>query len=168
MSRLTRRTCILVHPNPAPASVIFDAISNVLKIPLVLYSEWILRLESAALSLNSNLPHKGSGNDRNPGVQLLDFFRSKADAIQGEDDDTEAFSITRMDNKGILAAAPSLHAPTLMEIKSNKITKYTRNIRGTTRAKLLRSSEQDILDPLPLMILPQRIRIRTLSREMLP
>ncbi|KAJ7607406.1 hypothetical protein FB45DRAFT_948237 [Roridomyces roridus] len=58
----------IVHPHPAPMSSVMAPLSDALALPLVPYAEWFESLEAAA--------SEESEASKNPGVRLLDFFRS--------------------------------------------------------------------------------------------
>ncbi|KAJ7206143.1 hypothetical protein B0H12DRAFT_1243356 [Mycena haematopus] len=58
----------ITHPKPVPMADIMSPLSEALDLPLVPYSAWMDSLEAASL--------QESAASNNPGVRLLDFFRS--------------------------------------------------------------------------------------------
>ncbi|KAJ7686804.1 hypothetical protein B0H17DRAFT_1204012 [Mycena rosella] len=58
----------ITHPHPLLMSDVLGPLSEALDLPLVPYSAWLDSLEAAA--------SRESAAGTNPGVRLLDFFRS--------------------------------------------------------------------------------------------
>ncbi|KAJ7103042.1 hypothetical protein B0H15DRAFT_810726 [Mycena belliarum] len=68
MRNSNERYLHITHPRPISITDILSRLSKVLELPLVPYSTWLESLEAAAL-LESTAP-------ANPGVHLIEFFRS--------------------------------------------------------------------------------------------
>lgn len=60
----------LVHPHPVPWSLISSTISDLLRIPIVPYDEWLPRLKDATSNAGTNT----GAEEENPALLLIDFF----------------------------------------------------------------------------------------------
>lgn len=89
----------LTHPNPTPASPIFEALADILNLPLVTYSEWLVALEASIRAPN------GREALRNPALILLDFYRS---ACNSADSPSEVFGSVPVATSRAMQAAPNL------------------------------------------------------------
>ena len=70
MSNSAERYLHLTHPHPVPTLSVLNHISQLLSLPLIPFAEWLCALEVAA-SEEANAA-------TNPGVRLLEFFRTYA------------------------------------------------------------------------------------------
>ncbi|KAJ7452161.1 hypothetical protein B0H11DRAFT_1742224 [Mycena galericulata] len=67
----------ITHPQPVPMTDIMSPLSEALGLPLVPYSDWLESLEAAS--------SQESVASDNPGVRLLDFFRTYREVLPGQD-----------------------------------------------------------------------------------
>ncbi|KAF7353828.1 Acetyl-CoA synthetase-like protein [Mycena venus] len=87
----------ITHPKPVPMTDIMSPLSEVLDLPLVPYSAWLESLEAASL--------QEFAASNNPGVRLLDFFRSFQQQVSAEQD---ALSRASLSNARAMKAATSM------------------------------------------------------------
>lgn len=110
----------LAHPNPVHISLILRSLASTLEIPLVPYAEWIAKLEAAATDVEAR-------NNDNPAVQLLEFFRSKGDIVNV--DDEEAMFGTSLATTRATALASTLQSlPQLRSEDAGQWVAYWRKI----------------------------------------
>ena len=64
----------LQHPRPRPYSEILEIIARSLNLPLVSYSEWLARLETAASQVA--LGEVAASAQLNAGIRLMEFLRT--------------------------------------------------------------------------------------------
>lgn len=88
----------LTHPNPASASSIFTALAEILKLPLVCYSDWLIALEAST--------HGGGTAIGLPALVLLPFYRSAATVPTAN---TEAFGFPAMAISHATSEAPKVY-----------------------------------------------------------
>lgn len=98
MRRSEDRYLHISHPHPVPMADILLPLSEALDLPLVPYSNWLHSLEAAA-SQEFTAP-------ANPGVRLLDFFRSYQDVSHG----SEAFFPATLSNTRTVMVAGSIQS----------------------------------------------------------
>ncbi|KAK7050236.1 acetyl-CoA synthetase-like protein [Favolaschia claudopus] len=87
----------ITHPKPVAMTKIMSPLSGVLGLPLIPYLAWLELLEAAALNESSA--------SNNPGVRLLDFFRTFQPNASDEDD---ALSPVALSNTHATIAASSM------------------------------------------------------------
>ncbi|KAJ7596093.1 hypothetical protein C8J56DRAFT_395210 [Mycena floridula] len=91
----------LSHPEPIAASCVLEPLSEILKVPLVRYSEWLVALEASRHgALLQNRPDAIG----NPALVLLDFYRSAIGRSNGE-----VFGPAGVVTLRAMEAAPVLH-----------------------------------------------------------
>ncbi|KAJ7096117.1 hypothetical protein C8R44DRAFT_813206 [Mycena epipterygia] len=111
-----KRHMHLSHPHPVPMADILSPLSEILGIPLVPYSNWLESLEAAA--------SQESGASANPGVRLIDFFRSYRDVTP----DQEAFFPAFLSNT--VAVETSLSLSSVVPLTAQDVEGWTSYLRG--------------------------------------
>lgn len=109
----------LVHPRPAPWSVLADTVSSALRIPLVLYSEWLGRLEESG-SIQSE---DHDIEESLPAAKILPFFRQAAREMEGsEKGGEEAMGLATLDiSKARKESATMRDGTEVREIGRNEV-----------------------------------------------
>ncbi|KAJ6598643.1 hypothetical protein B0H10DRAFT_2085224 [Mycena sp. CBHHK59/15] len=88
----------ITHPHPVSTADVLPPLSEALDLPLVHYPEWLNSLESAAV--------QESAASTNPGVRLMDFFRSNGEGSP----DQEVFFPALLSNTHAVKVTDSLRS----------------------------------------------------------
>jgi hypothetical protein len=99
----------IVHPRPVPWEVVIGHVSDALKVPVIPYDEWLIRLEAS--------PKTDEALHHNPALHLTDFYRASAvpkdmQRVQ----DREAMGMAMYETTMTIADAPSLSPSQLAQL----------------------------------------------------
>ncbi|KAF8066748.1 hypothetical protein FPV67DRAFT_1496289 [Lyophyllum atratum] len=111
----------LVHPTATSWSQIFGPLSQLMGVPLVPYSKWLVALEASESSEDGKAANASVDN---PALRLLDFFRSADKPLPS--DDAEAFGFPRLETEVAIHAAPSLCHSKLLPLGRGDVESWLR------------------------------------------